>query len=74
MVAIQIESRVETFEEGFGSQTYRIAEDGEVNIGVEVESQLSGIGSYNPCLGTQFEVEGTSLSLAKLSAEANAVF
>ena len=43
MVAIQIESRVETFEEGFGSQSDSIAQQREVEVGVEVYFHVTGI-------------------------------
>ena len=62
-----------TVEERFGGQTHRVAQKGKVHVGIEVELQLSGIGSYGPCLCPELEVEGPALRLTQFATQADAV-
>ena len=71
-VLLQEDGRL-TVEEGLGCQTHRIAEEREVHVGVEVKMQLSGIRANHPCFCTKLEMEGATLRLAQLSAEADVV-
>ena len=58
-------------EKGIGCQPHRIAEEFEVDIGIEVEFQLSCQGTGYPRLCTEVEVEALTLGLTEQSTEAD---
>ena len=59
------EARIDTMEEGAGSQLHRIAKEGEVEVGTEVERHIAGIRTREGILSTHIEVERTSLCLTQ---------
>ena len=61
-------------EECFGGHTYGILEEPEVQVGIEVEFQLTGILTSQPELTRQVEVQRLTLRLIHLSADADGVF
>lgn len=44
-----------------GSQRHRVAEEPEVDVGVEVQSQRAGIHARHAQFGNEVEVEGLAL-------------
>ena len=67
------EARVVTMEIGLRRQAYRIAEEGEVDVGAEIEMQLADVIASDPGLCPSVEVQGAPLGLAEQSADGDVV-
>ena len=74
MIMPIIECGIEPIEERTGSESYRVAEKSEVEIGRTIDFQLPGILSHQPCFGRHPVMECFSLRFAKLSTDTNIVF
>ena len=73
VVAAEVERGVLPVEIGACRQADGIAEEREVQVGVEVHFQLSGILTDNPELAHHVEVQRAALRLVDLSADADIV-
>ncbi len=73
MVVAEVERRVETVEMRLCGKAHRVAEESEIQVRAAFRLYLSGIASGQPCLERCRVVEGASLRLVQLSANAEVV-
>ena len=65
-----VERWVETVEESICLQSHGVAKEREVEVGIGVNLQLSGILALEPCLGGNVVVQIAALRLYELCANA----
>ena len=73
VVLVLEEAGLGAAEEGLGSQLHGIAEEREVDVGIEVDSHGTGVETRHTQFASQIEVERTALRLGQLGTDIGAV-
>ena len=66
-----VEDGVQPVEIGVACYLKGVTEKGDVQVGIAVHFQLSGILTYEPCFQGRIVVDEAALCLAELAAHAN---